>query len=114
MRLNAPTHAYVRVRMHVRSSELNLSDGLHRAFDMLVARQLDPVWHSVSWKTRQITRCGTARMGCAACMRACVHGLHLVVQQIPHAAPCMHEYARMQHARAAPHTLGVPCCLYQL
>lgn len=32
----------------------NVDSALHKQFDMLVRRQLDPVWHRVSWKTKQI------------------------------------------------------------
>jgi DNA excision repair protein ERCC-4 len=31
-----------------------LDSALHKNFDMIVRRQLDPVWHRVSWKTKQI------------------------------------------------------------
>jgi DNA excision repair protein ERCC-4 len=32
----------------------NVDSALHKQFDMVVRRQLDPVWHRVSWKTKQI------------------------------------------------------------
>lgn len=32
----------------------NVDSALHKSFDVIVRRQLDPVWHRVSWKTRQI------------------------------------------------------------
>jgi DNA excision repair protein ERCC-4 len=32
----------------------NVDSALHKQFDMAVRRQLDPVWHRVSWKTKQI------------------------------------------------------------
>ncbi|TVY60765.1 DNA repair protein rad16 [Lachnellula suecica] len=32
----------------------NVESALHKQFDMAVRRQLDPVWHRVSWKTKQI------------------------------------------------------------
>ncbi|KAK0112870.1 hypothetical protein ONS95_014592 [Cadophora gregata] len=32
----------------------NFDSALHKQFDMVVRRQLDPVWHRVSWKTKQI------------------------------------------------------------
>jgi DNA excision repair protein ERCC-4 len=32
----------------------NLDHALHKQFDVVVRRQLDPVWHRVSWKTKQI------------------------------------------------------------
>lgn len=32
----------------------NTDSALHKNFDFIVRRQLDPVWHRISWKTRQI------------------------------------------------------------
>ncbi|OHF03455.1 DNA repair protein [Colletotrichum orchidophilum] len=32
----------------------NLDSALHKNFDVIIRRQLDPNWHRVSWKTRQI------------------------------------------------------------
>jgi DNA excision repair protein ERCC-4 len=32
----------------------NLDSALHKQFDLVVRRQLDPVWHRVSWKSKQI------------------------------------------------------------
>lgn len=34
----------------------NVDSALHRNFDQIVRRQLDPVWHRTSFKTRQIVR----------------------------------------------------------
>ena len=34
----------------------NLDSALHRSFDTVIRRQLDPVWHRTSFKTRQIVR----------------------------------------------------------
>lgn len=34
----------------------NLDSALHRSFDAIVRRQLDPVWHRTSYRTRQIVR----------------------------------------------------------
>ena len=31
-----------------------LNSALHRSFDLIVRRQLDPIWHRVSFRTRQI------------------------------------------------------------
>ncbi len=31
-----------------------LNSALHRSFDMIIRRQLDPTWHRVSYRTRQI------------------------------------------------------------
>lgn len=41
-------------------SQLDMDDwsvdsALHKSFDQIIRRQLDPVWHRVSWRTRQIT-----------------------------------------------------------
>ncbi|GLC66509.1 hypothetical protein PLESTF_000438200 [Pleodorina starrii] len=36
------------------TSELVLENGVLRSFDEIVRRQLDPIWHTVSWKTRRI------------------------------------------------------------
>jgi len=32
----------------------NVDRAIHKAFDVMVRRQLDPVWHRVSWKTKNI------------------------------------------------------------
>ena len=34
--------------------EWNVDSALHKDFDVIIRRQLDPVWHRVSWKTKQI------------------------------------------------------------
>jgi DNA excision repair protein ERCC-4 len=34
--------------------EWDVESALHKQFDVVVRRQLDPVWHRVSWKTRQL------------------------------------------------------------
>nr|POE79344.1 dna repair protein rad16 [Quercus suber] len=34
----------------------NIDSALHRSFDTIVRRQLDPVWHRTSFRTRQIVR----------------------------------------------------------
>ena len=31
-----------------------VDSALHKSFDVIVKRQLDPVWHRVSWRTKQI------------------------------------------------------------
>lgn len=41
------------------SKELDLEDwsiqsALHTSFDTIIRRQLEPIWHRVSWKTKQI------------------------------------------------------------
>jgi DNA excision repair protein ERCC-4 len=35
-------------------AEWSVDSALHKQFDTVVRRQLDPVWHRVSWKTKQI------------------------------------------------------------
>jgi hypothetical protein len=38
-------------------SDINIEGlALHRAFEEALKRQLDPVWQSVGWKTRQIVK----------------------------------------------------------
>jgi hypothetical protein len=38
-------------------SDLNIEGlALHKAFEEALRRQLDPVWNSVGWKTRQIVK----------------------------------------------------------
>ncbi|KAG1666401.1 hypothetical protein FOA52_006510 [Chlamydomonas sp. UWO 241] len=37
-------------------ADLKLEHGLHYSFDHLVRRQLDPIWHTVSQKTRSVVR----------------------------------------------------------
>lgn len=32
----------------------NLDSALHKSFDIIIRRQLDPIWHRISFKTRQI------------------------------------------------------------
>lgn len=36
-------------------SDLRLELGLHRAFDEAIKRQLDPIWHQVSAKTKAVS-----------------------------------------------------------
>ena len=36
------------------ATELRLEDGLFKSFDEIVRRQLDSVWHTVSYKTKQV------------------------------------------------------------
>jgi DNA excision repair protein ERCC-4 len=36
--------------------EWNLDSALHRNFDAIIRRQLDPIWHRTSFRTRQIVR----------------------------------------------------------
>ena len=31
-----------------------LDSALHKSFDVIIRRQLDPIWHRVSYRTRQI------------------------------------------------------------
>lgn len=32
----------------------NLDSALHKSFDVIIKRQLDPIWHRVSFRTKQI------------------------------------------------------------
>ncbi|KAL7271536.1 DNA repair protein RAD16 [Rhizina undulata] len=55
------------------NSQLEMDDwtidsALHRSFDVAVRRQLDPVWHRVSWKTRQIVNDLTVLRGILHCL----------------------------------------------
>lgn len=34
--------------------EWTLDSALHKNFDLIIRRQLDPVWHRISWRTKQI------------------------------------------------------------
>lgn len=46
----------------------NMDSALHKSFDIIIRRQLDPVWHRVSWKTRQIVNDLTVLRGyCTLC-----------------------------------------------
>ncbi|GMH40938.1 hypothetical protein BSKO_08842 [Bryopsis sp. KO-2023] len=40
----------------IESSELTLENGMFKSFDELVRIQLNPIWHTVSWKTKQIVQ----------------------------------------------------------
>ena len=47
------------IRKGGNAKEIDMEDwtvesALHRSFDLVVRQQLDPVWHRVSWRTRQI------------------------------------------------------------
>ncbi len=39
------------------TSQLTLENGLFKAFDDIVRRQLDAVWHTVSFRTKQVGQC---------------------------------------------------------
>ena len=39
---------------HLVLEDWTIDSALHRNFDVIIRRQLDPVWHRVSYKTRQI------------------------------------------------------------
>ncbi|KAF8473902.1 DNA repair protein-like protein RAD1 [Kalaharituber pfeilii] len=39
---------------HLELEDWTLDSALHKSFDVIIRRQLDPVWHRVSYKTRQI------------------------------------------------------------
>ncbi|QSZ34850.1 hypothetical protein DSL72_007709 [Monilinia vaccinii-corymbosi] len=49
----------------------NVDSALHKQFDMVVRRQLDPVWHRVSWKTRQIVNDLTVLRGVLHSLLTC-------------------------------------------
>lgn len=34
--------------------DLNVDSALHKNFDLVIKRQLDPIWHRVTFRTRQI------------------------------------------------------------
>lgn len=36
------------------TTDLTLEQGLFKSFDEVVRRQLDTVWHTVGWKTKQV------------------------------------------------------------
>ena len=38
-------------------SDLTVESGLFKSFDEVVRRQLDPIWHTVGRKTKQVNRC---------------------------------------------------------
>ncbi|KXT18923.1 hypothetical protein AC579_3586 [Pseudocercospora musae] len=40
----------------IEMEDWNLDSALHRSFDLMVRRQLDPVWHRVSFRTKMIVR----------------------------------------------------------
>jgi DNA excision repair protein ERCC-4 len=40
----------------IEMDDFNMDSALHRSFDSIVRRQLDPVWHRVSFRTRMIVR----------------------------------------------------------
>ena len=44
------------------ATELRLEDGLFKSFDEIVRRQLDSVWHTVSYKTKQVIQNIFARL----------------------------------------------------
>lgn len=39
---------------HLELDDWTVDSALHKNFDVIIRRQLDPVWHRVSYKTRQI------------------------------------------------------------
>ena len=43
------------------ATELRLEDGLFKSFDEIIRRQLDAVWHTVSYKTKQVGHLHPAR-----------------------------------------------------
>ncbi|KAH8153964.1 uncharacterized protein LAJ45_01731 [Morchella importuna] len=49
----------------------NMDSALHKSFDIIIRRQLDPVWHRVSWKTRQIVNDLTVLRGILHSLLTC-------------------------------------------
>ncbi len=45
------------------ATELRLEDGLFKSFDEIVRRQLDSVWHTVSYKTKQVPTWSWRQLG---------------------------------------------------
>lgn len=45
-----------KANMGLDAEEWNIDSALHRNFDTIVRRQLDPVWHRTTFRTRQIVR----------------------------------------------------------
>ena len=46
----------LRASNKIDTSELKLEHSLFRSFDDIVRRQLDSIWHTVSYKTKQVRR----------------------------------------------------------
>jgi DNA excision repair protein ERCC-4 len=67
----------------------NLDSALHRSFDVIVRRQLDPVWHRTSFRTRQIVRD-------LSLLRAILHAL------LTHDAVNFNRYLETVHAASQP------------
>ncbi|KAA8569079.1 hypothetical protein EYC84_000749 [Monilinia fructicola] len=49
----------------------NVDSALHKQFDIVIRRQLDPVWHRVSWKTRKIANDLTVLRGMLHSLLTC-------------------------------------------
>ena len=41
-------------RLQVETDDFSIEHAIFRAFDVVVRRQLDPIWHRVSAKTKQL------------------------------------------------------------
>lgn len=54
----APAPQELRASNKIDTSDLKLEHSLFRSFDDIVRRQLDSVWHTVSYKTKQVLRPG--------------------------------------------------------
>lgn len=53
-----------------------LDSALHKSFDVIVRRQLDPMWHRVSYRTRQIVNDLTV-------LRSILQSVHLSRSPLP-------------------------------
>lgn len=53
-----PQPQELRASNKIDTSDLKLEHSLFRSFDDIVRRQLDSVWHTVSYKTKQVLRQG--------------------------------------------------------
>ena len=51
----------LRASNKIDTSDLKLEHSLFRSFDEIVRRQLDSVWHTVSYKTKQVLRLNPVR-----------------------------------------------------
>lgn len=43
-----------KVNTGLEMDDWNVDSALHKSFDVIIKRQLDPMWHRVSWRTKQI------------------------------------------------------------
>ena len=52
------------------ATELRLEDGLFKSFDEIIRRQLDSVWHTVSYKTKQVEHPSTCSLTLSMAFKA--------------------------------------------